>query len=97
MTNAIIGTPSSAVTLTLDAPITLSGLTYNTLFSQTIAGAASFDELKVSGLFTLDGTVNVATLGGFVAQLGMSFNLINFGSFNATGFNAATDFNFSGA
>lgn len=37
------------------------------------------------------------TIGGFIAQQGMSFDLVDWGTINASGFNPSTDFNFSGA
>jgi autotransporter-associated beta strand protein len=70
------------------------GTAANTLME--LASAASFDKLNVAGLLTLDGTITVNTIGGFTVQPGMSFDLVDWGTINAAGFNPATDFNFAG-
>ena len=41
VTNTIIGTVASGATITLDVPVTLSGITWNSPFSMTIAGTAT--------------------------------------------------------
>src|SRR4051794_12197719 len=40
VTNTIIGTVAAGATVTLDTPITLSGITWNSPFSMTLAGSA---------------------------------------------------------
>jgi autotransporter-associated beta strand protein len=62
-----------------------------------LASAASADDLNVSGLFTLDGSVVVLTIGGYIAQQGDTFDLIDWGTINSAGFNVATDLNLTGA
>jgi autotransporter-associated beta strand protein len=60
-----------------------------------LASASSFDRVNVADLLTLDGTINIITIEGFIVQAGMTFDLFDWGSINATGFNPATDINFS--
>jgi fibronectin-binding autotransporter adhesin len=62
-----------------------------------LGSAASADDLNVSGLFTLDGSVVVLTIGGYIAQQGDSFDLIDWGTINSAGFNVAADLNLTGA
>jgi len=83
-----VGTSNFGSSLTLgSAAVTLMEL----------ASPTSFDTINVSGLMTLDGIINVVTIGGYVVQAGTTFDLINWGTLNATGFNPATDINFAGA
>jgi autotransporter-associated beta strand protein len=60
-----------------------------------LASPSSFDRVNVANLLTLDGTINIITIEGFVVQAGMTFDLFDWGSINATGFNPSTDINFS--
>ncbi len=55
MTNTIIGTVAAGATVTLDTPITLSGITWNSPFSMTLAGSATNN----LGLSTSGATFNV--------------------------------------
>lgn len=56
VTNTIIGTVAAGATVTIDTPITLSGITYNSPFSMTLAGTA----VNNLGLSTSGATFNVA-------------------------------------
>jgi autotransporter-associated beta strand protein len=62
-----------------------------------IGSAMSSDKLNVAGLLTLDGSVVVLTINSYVAQLGESFDLIDWGNLNSNGFNVATDLDLTGA
>ncbi len=93
--NNTVGTGTNAIGTANFGSSLSFGTAATSLFE--IASATSFDQLNVSGLLTLNGTITVNTLGGFVAQLGQSFKLVGFGSINATGFNPATQINLSGA
>jgi hypothetical protein len=62
-------------------------------FTQTSTGvlnmeigpaAGQYDLLAVSGQDTLDGTLNVAFIGGFVPQRGQVFSLLTYGSRSGT-------------
>jgi autotransporter-associated beta strand protein len=72
-------------------------LTSTAVTNFELSSASAFDSLNVGQLLTLAGTVNVTTINGFVAQVGMSFDLINWGTLNATSFDPATQLNLSGA
>jgi len=52
--------------------------------------------VNVGGLLTLAGIINVTTINGFVAQNGMSFDLVNWGTLNSAGFDLA-NLNLTGA
>ena len=56
VTNTIIGTVAAGATVTLDTPITLSGITWNSPFSMTLAGTATNN----LGLSASGATFNVA-------------------------------------
>jgi autotransporter-associated beta strand protein len=92
LVNGTLSPGNSVGTANFGSSLTL-GAAANTLLE--IESASSFDRITVAGLFTLDGTVNIATINGFIIQAGMSFDFIDWGSINATGFNPATDINFS--
>ena len=62
-----------------------------------LASASSFDTINVVGTLTLDGTIAVVTIGGYVVPEGASFQIIGWSVLVATGFNPASDFDFSGA
>lgn len=76
-----------------------SNLTFtaNTVTNMELASSSSFDRITVAGAFTVLGTINVTTIGGFVAQAGMSFDLVDWGTIVPGSFNPATNINFSGA
>ncbi len=61
-----------------------------------LASAASFDKINVAGLLTLAGSINVTTIGGYVATNGTTIDFLDWGTLNATGFNLA-NLNLTGA
>jgi autotransporter-associated beta strand protein len=50
-----------------------------------------FDRVVGIDLFTLSGTINVTLSGGFQPQMGDSFDLFDFNTVNASGFDLATE------
>ncbi len=87
--NGTLAPGNSPGLLTIDGAFTL-GSTSTTQFElDGLTRGVSYDALDVSGLFTLDGTVNVTGTHTFAA--GNSFDLINWGSLDSTGFNVGTD------
>ena len=81
------GNWNSSGSLTVGAGSTL---TVNGTFAQTSSGsltvqlagtaAGQFSRVVVSGLATLDGTLNVTLVGGFTPAAGNSFQVMSFGS-----------------
>jgi len=71
-----IGTASFA------SALTFSSATTSSLYLE-IAGASSFDRVIVGDLLTLDGTVFIATTGGYTIQAGDTFDFADFGSISA--------------
>ena len=69
--------------------LTLSSATTSAM-SLELASETSFDRVVVAGAFTLAGTVNVTTIGGFVAHLGDTFDLVDWGSISAGTFTVNT-------
>jgi autotransporter-associated beta strand protein len=53
--------------------------------------AGEFDRVIGIDLFTLSGTVNVMLSGGFQPQMGDSFDLFDFNTVNASGFDVASE------
>ncbi len=89
---AVSGTlsPGNSVgTANFGGSLTLSSATTSAL-SLELASAGSFDRITVAGAFTLAGTVNITTIGGFVAQAGQTFDLIDWGSITAGTFTVNT-------
>ena len=68
-----IGIDTFTTTLTLSAGTTSSLLL-------EVDGANSFDQINVGGLLTLNGTVTVATIGGYTVQAGDTFKFLTFGT-----------------
>jgi hypothetical protein len=68
--------------------IELGGLTRSTLLS---TGINHYDAMDVGGLLTLDGTIAVSWFGGYQASSGYTFNLLDWGSINHSGFNLGSD------
>ena len=66
----------------------LSGTTRSTL---ALVGINYYDAIDVTGTLTLDGTINVSWLDSFSASNGDSFNLFDWSSISATGFNMNAD------
>ena len=62
-----------------------------------LAGAFSADKVNVAGLLTLDGTVTVLTIGGYVGQPDDTIDLFDWGTLDASNFNPGTDLDFTGA
>lgn len=62
-----------------------------------LASASSFDTLVVGGAYTLAGLVTVNLIAGYSPVAGASFNLIDWGSLDASGFTLLTGLDFSGA
>ena len=50
-----------------------------------IASLNTFDRINFSGLATFDGTINVSLLNGYIPEISDSFEVITFGSANASG------------
>jgi autotransporter-associated beta strand protein len=71
-------------------------LTGNSQMNFELASSGSWDQVNVGGLLTLAGIINVTTINGYVAENGMSFNLVNWGTLNASNFNIA-NLNLAGA
>jgi fibronectin-binding autotransporter adhesin len=65
-----------------DSTLSFSSAATSSLYLE-IASAASFDQVNVGGLLSLDGTVYIATLDGYTIQAGDSFDFMNFGSIEA--------------
>lgn len=78
-----IGTENFGSSLAL-ASATTSALTME------LASNSSFDRITVAGAFTLNGTVNVLTIGGYVAQPGDTFDLVDWGTINVGTFTVNT-------
>jgi fibronectin-binding autotransporter adhesin len=80
-----IGTDNFSTTLTLS-----SGTTSSLYFE--VGGANNYDQINVGGILTLNGTVFIATEGGYTVEAGDQYTLANAGSitqgtftFNTTG------------
>lgn len=82
-------TPGDGVgTLTLSNGLIL-GSASSTIFE--LASAVSFDRIITTAL-TLDGTITLSLLGGYNPTAGTTFDLFDFTSINASGFDLGTDF-----
>lgn len=83
-----VGTATFGSTLTLDntADIVME-----------LASAGTFDHLNVGGLLILDGTFVVMTIGGYIAQVGDTFDLLDWGTLDASGFDPETDIDLDSA
>lgn len=69
-------------TANFDASLTLAA---NTLVNLEIANTVSIDRVNVGGILAFGGSSFViTTIGGFVAQLGNTFDLVDWGSANGT-------------
>ena len=68
-----IGTENFGSSLTLSSATTSS-------LALEIASPSSFDRIVVTGAFTLNGTVNLLTTGGYTAQVGDSYDFVDWGS-----------------
>ncbi len=88
LTSATAGIGSIG-TENFNSALTLSSATTSSM-SLELAGATSFDRINVAGLFTLNGTVNITTIGGFVASQGMSFDLVDWGTISVGSFTVNT-------
>jgi hypothetical protein len=74
-----------------------NNLTFGTtaVTNLNLASASSFDTINVAGTLTLDGTLAVTTTGGYVVQFGAQFHVIGWSILVSSGFNPATDIDFS--
>jgi hypothetical protein len=70
------------LTLTGAFPQTASGAV-NVELGGTTAGSG-YDQLNVSGLATLAGTLNVSLINGFTPSLGQTFQVVGYGSHTGT-------------
>ena len=59
--------------------LVLSSATTSSLYLEA-AGSSNNDQINVSGALTLNGTIYVATTGGYTIQLGDTFTFVNAGS-----------------
>ncbi len=91
--NFTVGGSGATATDNFNASLTL---TSTAVTSFELASASSFDHVNVANLLTLAGTINVVTINGFIAQAGQSFDLLDWGNLNASGFSLA-NLNLSGA
>ena len=73
-------------------PVGTASFGSNLIFGATtqseieLASSASADKVNVVGMLTLDGTVRVVSLGGYVGQLGHIFDLVDWGTVDASNF-----------
>jgi autotransporter-associated beta strand protein len=70
------------------ATFELGGTTRSSI---ALTGINYYDAINVTGALTLDGTINVSWFNGFSAANGDSFNLLDWSTISATGFNMNTD------
>jgi autotransporter-associated beta strand protein len=92
--NGTLSPGAGVGTANFQSSLTLSSTTTTQL---ELAGASSADKLNVIGLFTLGGTVNVVTVGGYVPQLGDSFDLIDWGNLQLSSFTVVGNLVLTGA
>jgi hypothetical protein len=75
-----VGAAAATGTLSINGNYTqTSGGTLNIRLGGTTAGS-QYDQLIVTGVATLDGTLNVSLINGFVPAPGNSFKVLTFGS-----------------
>jgi fibronectin-binding autotransporter adhesin len=81
---------NTSLTLGSDALTTfeLGGITRSDLSAN---GINHYDAIDVTGLLTLDGFISLTWFGGYEATNGTTFNLLNWGSIDSSGFNLGTD------
>ena len=61
--------------------LTLSSATASSLYLEAAGtGAGNYDTINVGGVLTLNGTVYIATTGGYTIKLGDTFTFVNAGS-----------------
>ncbi len=77
------GVGTAAGTITVTGNVALQGTSHLAFDLGGLTRKTNYDFLSVSGQFTLGGTLDVALMGGFVPQLGNTFDL--FDSASVTG------------
>ncbi len=98
--NGTLAIGNSPGLITVNGDTTLSASTAS-LFEIAGIGArgTAYDALTVTGTLTLDGTIAVVTYGGFdttTLTAGTTYDLLDWGTLNASGFNIASDLDLSG-